>query len=345
MDIKNSLQILQKVDSILFGDSIINRDLDDWKANAVAYKQTPSNFTQEFREKIDKAFTRIKLLKNLTTFEKMLLATLGVPDTIYEGKPSRLQNVSPTGLIEGLALTYQDLLASKSALNKSIIFLDQLSILEPSVNDGEGMIEIVFDGDVKIDNVTEGKEQFNDWYVILDGYAQLLDIDRNDFEIMEMTKSSPTRMRIKTKDAIIATLLATIVPLIQLETAFIGHKTMIANLQANPIGPKELQNQYVQAAKDDLSKRIDMHIDEIVEQKMREHNSKAEKKAAIHMAIVKQYKFITNGGDVKFYLGENSDKEEEIAKLEADKVKIKELRDSLTDLKLIANKKPEEEAN
>lgn len=345
MDINNSKHILQKMQDILFGESGINADLNDWNSTVTTYKQTPQHFIPELRSKLSRVQNRVKLFKHLTASERILLDTLGIPPSIYMGNPPSLDVVTVSTIVDVLSSIYSDLNIAKSILSNSIQLLQQLSTLEPSANGGEGVIEIVFDGGVKIDNVTEGKEQFNDWFIILEGYAQLLDISRDDFEIMEITKSSPTRMKIKTKEAIITTILATIVPLIQLETAYIGQKTTLATLKANPMVEKDLHNQYMLAAQEVLDKKIEKHIEEIVDKKMTEHNSTTEKKASIHKAVLKQYQFITNGGDVKFYFGDNSAKEEEIAKLEHDKETIKALRDSLNDLKLLNNKKTEDDTN
>lgn len=228
-------------------------------------------------------------------------------------------------------------------ISKSAQLLTLLQPFNPESNikvldTEEGIIEIIFDGKVQIANVSDGKEQFNDWFLIIDGYAHLFEMKREDFQIINISKNSPTRIKIKTKIEIAAAILGIIASVYTIEQQYANDRIMVEQLRSRPLVDDSLQQQFLKEAEDRLNKNVEREINRIVDHKVEERKIDTKTRGDIvnsfQKGVQKQYNFIINGGEVKFYLGEGADNIK-ISELEASKQEIKLLKDKLENIKAL----------
>ncbi len=282
-------------------------------------------------------YAEISFLKVLSDSDKEVVKAYDLPSYLYTNEP--LPNYKAMGGSEPGKLYVSSVLLIQqftNTLRQLLVILSPFLQFEPSLGSDEAKFQIIFDENTEITNITEGKEQFNDWFIILEGYAQLFEINRDDFEIEEITKNSPLRITIKSKSAVVGGILSLILPLINLEQAYLGYKTTIEKVKTTELVDKDLHDQYVQAAEASIEKKMNEHLDEIVNKKMQERELSADKKAAIHASVTKTYHFIVNGGSVQFFINEGEGKQM-INQLEEAKDTVKRLREGYNGTKLITN--------
>lgn len=207
-----------------------------------------------------------------------------------------------------------------------------------NINKSDGIIEVVFDGKVQISNISDGKEQIGDWFLIIDGYAHLFNVRREDFEIISISKGSPTRIKFKTKIEIAASILAIIASIISIEQQYASDRIMVEQLKSRILVSDSLQQQFMKEAEERLSKNVEREINRIVDNKVQEQRidtkTRSDIVSSFQKGVEKQYNFIINGGDVKFYLGDPTENEKS-TQLESSKKEVQQLKENLENIKAL----------
>lgn len=216
------------------------------------------------------------------------------------------------------------------------------------INETEGIIEITFDGNVAIDDFKEAKDQMNDWFLIIEGYAKLLDVRREDFEIISITKSSPAKFKIKTTIKNAALVLGIVSSLLLIEKTVLENRLMIEKLKQNNLVPNtEIQKRFIEDAEKHIDEKIKDGIDKLVEQKLKEHNvqdGNGDIKNNLSKGIENQYNFIINGGNVNIHVidGQIS---KQVDALEKTKEELKQIKQAYEDQKAITTGEAKDSTN
>jgi len=321
----------------------IANTIANYENTVIAYRTNPPAHVTAFLESINNAKAQLAFMTVLSKDEKALLKLYDI-DNFAE-------NVFWTQTIANIKANSPDLMKNmdafigglkylKTKIEALSTFVYPLNKLEKNITDQEAIFEVVFDNNVQISNISEGKEQINNWWIIIDGYAHLFGVRREDFEILTISKNTPTKMQIKSTIVIVAGILTIAEKLLNIEKAFLPNKVLIEQLKTNPLIDDQSANQiYIEQSEAKLNKTIDRHIDEVIEERMKAHKNTAKKEnlSSIKKSIETQYNFTINGGDVRFYINDPKYKEE-IRQVEQTKLEIKRVKDSLTDIKLLSNK-------
>lgn len=234
-----------------------------------------------------------------------------------------------------------------SLKTKPTQFLNLLNTFDLKSNiklleEDEGIIEITFDGGVAIEDFKEAKDQMNDWFLIIEGYVRLLGVTREDFEIINISKNSPTKFKIKTTLKNTALVLTIITSVLLIEKTVLENKLMIEQLKHNNLVPDvEVQKAFIESAEKNIDAKIEVGIDKIVKQKLLEYNigeNSGDVEINLKKGIQNQYNFVVNGGTVNVYTIDGKLKNE-IITLENTKEDIRLIKDAYENQKTLTSGK------
>lgn len=231
------------------------------------------------------------------------------------------------------------------------------AILEPfdlqynikTINESEGIIEISFDGNVSIDNFKDAKEQMNDWFLTIEGYARLANVRREDFEIICITKNSPAKFKIKTTLSNTVLVLSIVTSILSVEKTIIENRLMIDKLKQNAlIADSDFQKQFIEMSEKHLDEKVNSEIEKIVNQKMEEHKAaepaNGDVRTNLSKSIHNQYNFIVNGGNVSIQVL-NGEVSKDVEKLNKTKDELKQIKDAYENQKCLMNGDKNEETD
>ena len=254
----------------------------------------------------------------------------------FNSKKNQVATGNSSAVIDEITSTYSALNNTLYKIRRSLPLLDLFLVEDISFDaQGEGIIEIVFKEAVSIDNISDAKEQINDWFLILDGYASALGIRREDFEIISITKSSPTRIKIKAALTNIGLFLSVVTSLLAIEKSIFERTMLIEKLQANPLTDKNFQQQFIDSAKKSLETIADEKINEIIDEKLKERGiDNGAIKTSFKKSIERQYNFIINGGEVYIQIN-NGEYKKELDTLANTKKELRKLKDESKERKAI----------
>lgn len=214
----------------------------------------------------------------------------------------------------------------------------ELPEITTAINGSEGIIEITFDGKVRIDDFGTAKEQIEEWFLIIMGYSNILNVRREDFQIISISKSSPTKFKIKTSLKNTALVLGVITSVLLIEKTILENKLMIEKLKQNPIvSDSAFHQEYIEKAVQEIEKKIQLGIDEIVDKKMEENkisDGNGDIKNSFSKGVEYQYNFVINGGDVKIHVN-NGEVQKQVDTLEKSKNELKQIKESYENQKAL----------
>ena len=220
--------------------------------------------------------------------------------------------------------------------NKTTQFLNLIQPFEvksyiKSISNDEGIIEIVFDGGVSIDDFKEAKDQMNDWFLIIEGYARLLGVTREDFEIINISKNSPVNFKIKTSLKNTTLFLSIITSVLLIEKTVLENKLMIEQLKHNNLVPdSEIQKTFIETAEKNIDLKIEAGINSIVSKKLKEFNidkNNGDIETNFKKGVQNQYNFVVNGGTVSVNVI-NGEIKKDVETLENAKKDIKQIKEA-----------------
>lgn len=288
-----------------------------------------------------------------------IIEKLGISDFIGENGRKHFENVktqiqsnltNPTFISSLIQSTIQEL---NSLRTKPVQFLNLLKTFDLKSNieildENEGIIEIVFDGNVAIDDFKEAKDQMQDWFLIIEGYARLLGVTREDFEIIGISKNSPTKFKIKTTLKNTALVISIITSVLLIEKTVLENKLMIEQLKHNNlVSDPEFQRSFIENAEKHIDDKIQAGINLIVEQKIDEYKiekNNGDIEANLKKGIQNQYNFVVNGGTVNVQVIEGELKKE-VVSLENTKEEIKRIRSAYENQKILTTGESSQEKN
>jgi hypothetical protein len=207
-----------------------------------------------------------------------------------------------------------------------------------TISEEEGIIEITFEGKVEIEDFKEAKDQMNDWFLIIEGYSRLLNVPRQEFEIINISKNSPTTIKLKTSLKNVTLVLGVVTSLLVIQRSYLDNQLLIEKLRKTTLSPDaEEQRQFVENAEKHIKTEIDAKIEYLVDKKLSEHdvqNNAGDIKTVLSKGIENQYNFINNGGNINVYIT-NGDLKPQIEKLQNTKEEIKNIRTAYENQKSI----------
>ena len=199
------------------------------------------------------------------------------------------------------------------------------------ISEEEGIIEITFEGNVEIEDFKEAKDNMNDWFLIIEGYARLLDIPRQEFVIINISKNSPTKFKLKTSLKNVALVLGVVTSLIAIQRSYLDNQLLLEKLKQTTLSPDtEGQKQFIDTAEQHIKKEIDSKIETLVDEKLREYEiaeNNGDIKTSLRKGIENQYNFINNGGNINIYIT-NGELKPQVEKLQNTKDEIKNIRNA-----------------
>lgn len=282
------------------------------------YATNPSAYFTQAQAIINKIANAFKSIPyDLWDREHQIIAeTLGFSDFLGDKGETFFNNIINTLRTNpGLAsTTLQNAITPiNNAVNKIVQFQNLIEPFAKSSNveilqDGFGIIELTFDSNVSIEDFNDAKHQMDDWYLIIDGYARLLNVRREDFEIITISKNSPTKFRIKTAIVNVSAVVGVFATLLSIEKTVLEKKLIIEQLKQNTIiSDQGKQEAFIKDAEENIEKEVDAKIEKAVEQKLKEHGIKkgdgnGDINNSLSRSIHNQYNFIVNGGTVNFYV-------------------------------------------
>lgn len=223
-----------------------------------------------------------------------------------------------------------------------------LSLLEPFklestievLDENTGIIEITFDGKVSIEDFKEAKDQMADWFLIIEGYAKLLNTTREDFEIFSITKSSPTKIKVKTTLTNVSLFLSIAVSLVTIEKTFLDRKMLIETLKEQEVTTDpNIQKKFLEDAEKKFTEKVDKEINKVVDQKIKEYkvpDGNGDIRNNFSKGVHNQYNFINNGGSINIHII-NGQMKEQVDSLEKTKEEVKKMKQGYENQKALTS--------
>lgn len=350
MELNNFLTLIQDLTKKI-GQNV---SLTNFVANWNQLRQQNANDVNQLRavanQQLEQLKTELLQFEEYGEEEMEIMKSVGLEKLFGKSGVAHLSNIqkqiqsNPANTQTLLQNLVNELNQAKNKPQQIWNILQPIKISATNVNPKEGIVEIIFDKKVQISNISDGKEQFNDWFIILDGYAHLFGIRREDFEIIGISKSSPTRLKLKTTIEIAAAILSIISSIVAIEQLYSSDRIMVEQLKARELASDTLQQQFIKEAEERLTKNVEREINRIVDKKVEEHQVDTKTRSDIvtsfQKGVERQYNFIINGGDVKFYLGEPTENEKS-NQLELAKQEVKLLKEKLENMKALNAKNSE----
>lgn len=215
---------------------------------------------------------------------------------------------------------------------------------EDKIPSDYGVIEINFTRKTELVDFFKTKEQLTNWFYIIEGYSRLEGISREEYRIISISTNSPTKLTVMVVLTAITSIISVTADLIEIEEKFLKDRNTIENIRQSPLTDGELHEKFIKDAEATLLKKVAEKVNEIVSKRVREkniENGNGDISNALTKSVQVEHDFIVNGGEVNFYLGDNSSPENTklLESYNANIQKIKEIRDSIEKMKFIENSK------
>lgn len=292
----------------------------------------------------------------LTAEHEFILEKLGLSNLIgekgknhFENIKFQIQNNSPStsNLLQTTIIELNILRTKPNQFLNLLQTFDFKSNIQ-LLNEDEGIIEILFDGGVAIDDFKEAKDQMNDWFFIIEGYSRLLGVTREDFEIINISKNSPVKFKLKTTLNNTALFLSIITSVLLIEKTVLENKLIIEQLKHNNLVPDaEVQKEFIESAEKNIDAKIEVGINSIISQKLLEYKipkNNGDIATNLKKGVQNQYNFVVNGGIVNVYVLDGEIKKD-VVLLEKTKEELKLIRDAYENQKSLTSGKNNENEN
>jgi len=351
--IKEYIEIIDKLKTLFQSDAILQREITALSQQNNVFRTQRNavqiiNVLNPIFDRIQNQIEQIDLIP-LTTVQEKILEVYGLNKILgknfkayrEEIVNSIQKNPSTTQVqIQKLTADINNLRTRPAQIFAQIHPISTIDI-KPTLKKNEGIIELIFDEGVSIDNFADAKNLMADWFLIIDGYSRVLGIQKTDFEIISITKASPTKIKIKSVATGTALALSIVTGLLQLEQRIVGNKVLVEQVRQNPVA-QDSAKAYIKEIEKSMKEEISKEVERLVEEKIKEHkiaNGNGDIKTSLKKGIEKQYNFIVKGGEVNVYLGEEGKTNQDLITLENTKKDIKELQHKYNNLKKIESKK------
>lgn len=334
----------------------LNAETQNLNKASRLFQTNPSSALQQINITIDNI---IKLISKVqigvwTGDHDLVVDGLDIKNVI--GEKGRLFLEKVKSQIQASPATGPTLISSTIAeLNKLRTKPVQLaSLLQPFdlqpeikfINTDESIIEIIFDGNVAISDFQEARDQMNDWFIIIEGYARFLNVRREDFEIIGMYKSSPSKFKIKTKLKNARFIVNIVTSLLLIEQIVLENRLMIDRLKGqNLVDDIDFQKEFINKAEMNIESKIKEGIEKIIEEKILEHqigDNNGDVKTNFARSVENQYNFVINGGDINIHVIDGQLKEE-VEALQKNKDELRQIKEAYENQKSL--KSGQEESN
>lgn len=200
-----------------------------------------------------------------------------------------------------------------------------------TISDDEGIIEITFEGNVDIGDFKGAKDNMNDWFLIIEGYSRLLNVPREEFEIINISKNSPTKFKLKTSLKSVTMVLGIFTSILVIQRSYLDNQLLLEKLRQTSLSPDlEAQRQFIENAENHMQNEIDNKIEKLVNDKLEEYKIEeniGEVKTSLKKSVENQYNFVNKGGNINIYIT-NGDLKPQVEQLQKTKEEIKNIRTS-----------------
>lgn len=219
---------------------------------------------------------------------------------------------------------------------------------EEKVEEGLRVIQIVFDKEVRIDDLVQLTEQSKEWKNIIRAFSLLVKEPPEKTKIISISKSTPLSLMLATIPSISDAIYTVVKAFVELWKTYLEAQEHAIKLEDMKVG--------VDGKKFELFKTVDEYarkrISEIVDEAANSHKSKKlrdpelqEAKAALLKAGPELYEFITKGGKVDV-AKKDSDDPRKIFQLGDNYQKIYKLKDNVQKMiaaRVVSKPEPKDE--
>lgn len=348
MNIKQLTNFLIKYEQdIIQNSNNIIQNLNNLRNTYGGFNANNFKILQDYIESINE--NTLKVREKFTDLESTQLTEFNYLDW-YSSNSAKKTEELVGDLLENINNADAIFSRLQNEFQQSLNFVNQLkSILPHSIKantssyETETIIEIIFNGKTDINNLVDAKEQINDWYLIILGYANYNGIRIEDIDIIAASKESPFRLKLKTTLEIAAAFITISVGLLELEKRFLKERNNVDYLKATEIVDNVEKEKMVKIFEDALEKSVSEEMKKFREKLINNESNKLkdEDNSSLDKALNTQYKFIINGGEVKIFLPENNEASEvlkqDVKKLNSIKQEIKQIGESIDKIKLISD--------
>jgi len=330
-----TLQIIREFNS-LFNLSEVSKKLDEYK-KSLEMNPDVARFRKIARENI------LEIVRELKSYNTYMLEDLdlenlkrlgihgiiGLNSDKFFADVTNLQNTeSILNAIRTLTNAISSVRYAAGVIYSSISGFDENISLRKTLTDDEGIIEIVFNYGVEINDFSQAKSQIDHWHLIIEGYARLLNISQDEFQIVGMSKNSPSKFKIKTKKMYVKIVLAVIAAIVVMHKDYLENEILIKRMSRTDLLNEDMQTQMKKMAEEALEKQLDEKFNSLVDKKIAEHNIRKEDidetKVFFKRSIKNQFNFVLNGGEVNIKLID-SESQDEIQFIEKTNIEIKNI--------------------
>jgi hypothetical protein len=293
-------------------------------ANPAGYVPAMDTYIRKIDVELDKlrflSDEDVDVIKKLNFDELLNIDLRGIQNNTLN--PQQLLDIARTTAYRITNLT--------NMVNSFYENLKNFSISVSQSSENTAIIEIIYKGKARIENFSEAKDEMDDWFVIMEGYARHLGVQSSEFEIIEISKNSPAKFKIKSALKNAQLIISVLTGLYILEAKIqsdIYHFEQLKNSSASSVIPQEM----LETIQKHFDSSIEKGIDKMIEEKFK---NKSPDQNALRKSIERQYKFINNGGEVNVYIneGENNGSKE---LLEA-KQQLQQIKNQLAGQQLIS---------
>lgn len=306
------LRAVKEINEKIFIDDVVNQTFQVVSQHIGNIVSSPHAFNLQLSKLENILVDKSKSVTLLSDEELNVLNLYNFSQFYLVSSPNRISEIkssTTTAMGQNFSNYYNAFKTAKVKANQIIDLLKPLPNYTDSIPDNEGVMEIVFDGKASINQFVQFNKQSNEWFIIFGGYAGLMGINREDFVIISIEKHSPASVKIKATIEIILKLILLANAIIDIEKKLSPEKHAVECVKFMQVGTKETKEKLIKEATDELEKKLEVYVDEIVEKRFKEVvdvQELHEKKANLNTAIHKQRDFNNNGGTVNFYINSNN---------------------------------------
>lgn len=269
-----------------------------------------TNVTKEGLRSVLNVIQRIMSpLYSASDEQRRILHSLGgaqfADESFYSSLYEKLEGEEPVASI--WQALHSQLSGFSQKVNHLYVGLRNVPEEETAISIDSCEIEVVFQYGASIDNIVEARRQFSRWYQIIEGYARLKSIAKEDYSFIAITKASPTRLRIRVPKDQLAVWLAILTGLFAIEERLIGKKVLIEQIRSISLTEEKRQSEFVDEAERDLKREAEDSVKKLAEDVIGKEKAEPEAHGFMVKSVENQYVFISNGGTINVTLpsGEN----------------------------------------
>lgn len=344
MEISNFYGLCSKINIYINNNANITNVIAQYGQQGPQFKNNQTQYQAIAFQHLDVLMKELSKLE-LRDDELQILGDFGFSkyfgidnNKYFEAVKSNIaQNVGASYVQLGPILT--DINRIKTSFQQLMTSLAPIGKTSSPIPNDMAKVEIIFAGKTELKNISACKEQMEDLYLVLRGYAQLFGTAPEDFEFQSITKHSPGKITIWTKLERAAVIITIVTGLMAIQKELMDDQMTIEKLKSKEMGDPKMQKDFIKSIEDNYEKQRDEKIEKLVHSELEKRQVETgDIKNDFKKGVEKQYNFIINGGSFNFQLSNPTEKQkvDELEKLKSD---VQKIISGLEEIKRLEDKK------